>query len=297
MPPTTVRWTKGHGTENDFVLLLDPDGHTFADLDAETVRLLCDRRRGIGADGLLRVVRTDAIEDGAPYVDQARWFMDFRNADGSVGEMCGNGVRVFTRMLAETGFVEAEGVVAVATRAGVKPVQWEPDGRLTVGMGAPSFPPADNLKIHTNGLSLDAVAVDMGNPHAVAFVDDLARPGPLVEQPGWFPEEVFPTGVNIEFVVRKGPRHLAMRIHERGVGETRSCGTGACAAAAVAAGLPEGDGKVREPVTYRVDVPGGSLDITLRPDGELEMTGPAVLTTRGTFLLVDPGPPPTGPLS
>jgi diaminopimelate epimerase len=274
----TVQWTKGHGTENDFVLLLDPDGQAYADLDAETVRLLCDRRRGVGADGLLRVVRTDAIDDGKPYVDQARWFMDFRNADGSVGEMCGNGVRVFARFLATTGLAGSSGVVPVATRAGLRPVRWEADDRLTVDMGVPGFPPSEGLKITANGQSWPAVAVDMGNPHAVAYVDDLADPGSLYERPTWSPAEVFPVGVNIEFAVRKGARHYAMRVHERGVGETRSCGTGACAVAAASAEPAED-----KPVTYQVDVPGGSLDITFREDGHVEMTGPAVLTARGTI--------------
>jgi diaminopimelate epimerase len=273
-----VQWTKGHGTENDFVLLLDPDGQTYADLDAEAVRLLCDRRRGVGADGLLRVVRTDAIDDGKPYVDQARWFMDFRNADGSVGEMCGNGVRVFVRFLAATGLAGTSGVVPVATRAGLRPVRWATDDRLTVDMGVPGFPPSEGLKITANGQSWPAVAVDMGNPHAVAYVDDLADPGALVEQPTWSPAEVFPVGVNIEFVVRRGARHYAMRVHERGVGETRSCGTGACAVASASAEPAED-----KPVTYQIDVPGGSLDITLREDGHVEMTGPAVLTSRGTI--------------
>ncbi|WP_460524581.1 diaminopimelate epimerase [Flindersiella endophytica] len=274
----TVQWAKGHGTENDFVLLLDPDGQAYSDLDAGMVRLLCDRRRGVGADGVLRVVRADAIEDGKPYLDQARWFMDFRNADGSTGEMCGNGVRVFARFLASTGFASASGVVPVATRAGLRPVRWEADDRLTVDMGKPEFPPSEGLTITANGHTWPATAVDMGNPHAVAYVDDLDDPGALVEQPSWSPAEVFPKGVNIEFVVRRGPRHYAMRVHERGVGETRSCGTGTCAVAAVSV-EPSED----RPVTYTIDVPGGSLDITFREDGHLEMTGPAVLTSRGTI--------------
>jgi diaminopimelate epimerase len=273
-----MHWVKGHGTENDFVLLHDPDGTEFPDLDAATVRALCDRRRGVGADGVLRVVRTDALPDGAAWVDESDWFMDFRNADGSTGEMCGNGVRVFAHYLAELGLVSRSGSVPIATRAGLRPVRFEADGQLTVDMGVPGFPGPDGIKITAAGQSWPAVAVDMGNPHAVAFVDTLADPGALVEQPTWDPPSAFPVGVNIEFVVRRGPQHVALRVHERGVGETRSCGTGACAVAAVAASV---DGPAD---AYQVDVPGGSLTIAFLSNGHVEMTGPAVLTLRGELV-------------
>jgi diaminopimelate epimerase len=203
--------------------------------------------------------------------------MDFRNADGSVGEMCGNGVRVFARFLRTRGLAGDAGEVPVATRAGLRPVRFEADGQLTVGMGVAGFPESTGLVVSAGGRAWDAVAVDMGNPHAVAMVDDLADPGALLDPPKWTPAEVFPKGVNVEFAVRRGDRHLAMRVHERGVGETRSCGTGACA---VAASVARADG-VTAPASYRVDVPGGTLTIALLPDGSVEMTGPAVLTARG----------------
>ena len=273
----TLRWVKGHGTENDFVLLDDPDGTAYADLDAATVRALCHRRRGVGADGVLRVVRVDAIEDGRPFVGTADWFMDFRNADGSTGEMCGNGVRVFARYLLANGVVDAAHDLPVATRAGVKPVRFEADGMFTVDMGPAGFPATEGLVMSAGGRSWPATSVDMGNPHGVAFVDDLADPGALLDPPTWTPAEAFPKGVNVEFAVRRGDRHLALRVHERGVGETRSCGTGACAVAATAARVDE----VTGPATYRIDVPGGTLGIGLRADGHLELTGPAVLTSWG----------------
>ena len=119
----------------------------------------------------------------------------------------------------------------------------------------------------------------MGNPHAVAFVDDLRDPGPLAEQPGWTPATAYPNGVNVEFVVRRGPGHVAMRVHERGVGETRSCGTGTCAVA-VAATLAD---HAARPASYRVDVPGGTVSVLWREDDHLELTGPAVVHARGTF--------------
>jgi diaminopimelate epimerase len=273
----TVRWVKGHGTENDFLLLRDPDGTTYPDLDAATVRAMCERRRGVGADGVLRAVRTNAIDDGKAYADTAEWFMDFRNADGSTGEMCGNGARVFAAFLYAEGLADPHTELPLATRAGLKRIRVEGDGALTVDMGTVGFPASDGLEVSAAGHTWPATAVDMGNPHGVAFVDDLADPGPLLDPPTWSPAEVFPKGVNLEFAVRRGERHLAMRVHERGVGETRSCGTGACAVAAMAARVDGMD----LPAMYRIDVPGGTLMIGLRPDGRVELTGPAVLTGRG----------------
>ncbi|MEQ4204836.1 diaminopimelate epimerase [Actinopolymorpha sp. B9G3] len=273
----TVRWVKGHGTENDFLLLRDPDGTTYRDLDAAAVRAMCERRRGVGADGVLRAVRTDAIDDGRAYAEVAEWFMDFRNADGSTGEMCGNGARVFAAFLYAEGLADPGTELPVATRAGLKRIRVEGDGQLTVDMGIARFPASDGLEVSAAGHTWSATAVDMGNPHGVAFVDDLADPGPLLDPPTWSPSEVFPKGVNLEFALRRGARHLAMRVHERGVGETRSCGTGACAVAVTTARV---DG-VDPPATYRVDVPGGTLAVGLHSDGHVELTGPAVLVARG----------------
>jgi diaminopimelate epimerase len=273
----TVRWVKGHGTENDFLLLRDPDGTAYADLDAAAVRAMCERRSGVGADGVLRAVRTTAIDDGREYVDVAEWFMDFRNADGSTGEMCGNGARVFAAFLFAEGLADPRAALPVATRAGLKRVRMNADGMLTVDMGVAGFPVSEGLEVSVAGHRWPAVAVDMGNPHGVAFVADLADPGPLLDPPIWSPPAVFPKGVNLEFAVRRGDRHLAMRVHERGVGETRSCGTGACAVAAAAAR----DDGVDLPATYRIDVPGGTLAVALESDGHVELTGPAVLVARG----------------
>jgi len=281
-----VRWVKGHGTENDFLVLYDPEGTSYTKLDADTVRAVCHRRRGVGADGVLRLVRTNAVEpaelQGAD-PGTAEWFMDFRNADGSVGEMCGNGVRVCAAYLLAHGLADPDADLPIATRAGVKVVRSQPDGNLCVDMGVARFPASDGLVVSAAGRSWPATAVDMGNPHAVAFVDDLAEPGPLLEAPTWSPADVFPYGVNVEFALRRGDRHLAMRVHERGVGETRSCGTGACAVAATAARL---DG-VSPPASYRIDVPGGSLTVDLRADGRVDLAGPAELTARGEFDLPD----------
>jgi diaminopimelate epimerase len=276
------RFVKGHGTGNDFVLLPDPDGSVHGELDAEEVAALCDRRTGIGADGVIRVVRCEGSDDPSAVSARgdAEWFMDYRNHDGSLAQMCGNGVRVLARYLAEHQDASTSVPLRVATRGGVKVATFEDDGTVTVDMGAPEV--LADTKVAVGDRSWPATGVGMGNPHAVAFVDSLDEPGTLTRSPA-YDAKAYPDGVNVEFVVRRGTGHLAMRVHERGSGETRSCGTGACAAmvaAALADGVPaNGPG---EPVGYRVDVPGGELRVVWGADGHLSLTGPAVLVAYGT---------------
>ncbi|MEU0288729.1 MULTISPECIES: diaminopimelate epimerase [Streptomyces] len=275
---TRIAFLKGHGTENDFVIVPDPENAV--DLPPAAVAALCDRRAGIGGDGLLHVVRSAAHPEARSMADRAEWFMDYRNGDGSIAEMCGNGVRVFARYLQRAGHA-AEGDLAVATRAGVKTVHIAKDGDITVGMGRALLPEGD-VTVSVGERDWPARNVSMGNPHAVAFVDDLADAGTLFTPPPFSPPSAYPDGVNVEFVVDRGPRHVAMRVHERGAGETRSCGTGACAVAVAAARRDGVDPRVTGlPVTYTVDLPGGTLVITERPDGEIEMTGPAVIVAEG----------------
>lgn len=261
-----LRVVKGHGTENDFVIVPDFDG--VLDLTPELTRALCDRRAGIGADGVLRAVRSENAPESAEMSAEAAFFMDYRNADGSVAEMCGNGVRVFVRYLQAVGLVDD--YAAVATRGGVKRTWLTDEGDVIVDMGLP-LTLADR-PIATAAPSVDAVpgvAVEMPNPHVVVPVAtrteldtlDLTRP-PTIK-----PHR--PDGQNVEFVLRVGPQHLAMRVHERGVGETRSCGTGICAAV-VANASPDGS-------TWRVDVPGGTCEVTWHADGRVHLRGPAVL--------------------
>ncbi|MFD7896225.1 diaminopimelate epimerase [Streptomyces sp. NPDC059743] len=288
----SLAFLKGHGTENDFVIVPDPDNTI--DLSPRAVAALCDRRAGIGGDGLLHVVRSAAHPEALEMAAEAEWFMDYRNADGSVAEMCGNGVRVFARYLQRAGHATA-GDLAVATRGGVKKVhlaksakaqgsahvEHPGDGDITVHMGRAVLP-EDSATVAVGGRAWPARNVNMGNPHAVAFVDDLAHAGNLLTEPRVSPSSVYPDGVNVEFVVSRGPRHVAMRVHERGSGETRSCGTGACAVAVAAARRDGADPSVTgAPVTYTVELPGGRLVITERPDGGIEMTGPAVIVAEG----------------
>ncbi|MFC8077187.1 diaminopimelate epimerase [Streptomyces sp. NPDC057307] len=289
-----IPFLKGHGTENDFVIIPDPDNALA--LSASAVAKLCDRRAGIGGDGLLHVVRSAAHPEARSMADRAEWFMDYRNGDGSIAEMCGNGVRVFARYLRRAGLVEA-GDLAVATRGGVKRVHIAKDseaetkggadsreadpGPVTTHMGRAVLT-EDDVTVVVGDRGWSARNVNMGNPHAVAFVADLDHAGNLFTAPSVSPPSVYPDGVNVEFVVDRGPRHVAMRVHERGSGETRSCGTGACAVAVAAARRDGIDPAVTgESVTYTVDVPGGRLVITERPDGEIEMTGPAVIVAEG----------------
>ncbi|MEU4154675.1 diaminopimelate epimerase [Streptomyces sp. NPDC026659] len=281
---TRIAFLKGHGTENDFVIVPDPENAL--DLSPAAVAALCDRRAGIGGDGVLHVVRSAAHPEAKDMAGEAEWFMDYRNSDGSIAEMCGNGVRVFARYLQHAGHV-GEGDLAIATRGGVKRVHIDKaaslgtQGDITVGMGRASLPEGE-VTVTVGERSWPARNVNMGNPHAVAFVADLDHAGNLYGAPPVSPAGAYPDGVNVEFVADRAPRHVAMRVHERGSGETRSCGTGACAVAVATARRDGADPAVTGlPATYTVDVPGGRLVITERPDGEIEMTGPAVIVAEG----------------
>jgi diaminopimelate epimerase len=281
-------FVKGHGTENDFVLLPDPDGTLHSDLDAATVRRLTDRHSGLAADGVIRVVRSAARDEAAGLGAETEWFMDYRNADGSIAEMCGNGVRVMARYLWSAGLVRGP-VLQIGTRAGVRTVYDDNDGSFTVDMGRPErIATKEPVKVTarwpvpyssgTKDAEFEAVAVSAPNPHAVAFVADLDLVGLLLEAPGVEPEGTFPDGANVEFVDVREDHHIAMRVWERGVGETRSCGTGVCAAAWAAM---ERDGAVAAGASYAVDVPGGRLRVTVGENGRLLLTGPAELGVAG----------------
>jgi diaminopimelate epimerase len=254
-----IDFAKGHGTGNDFVIV--PDVDDALDLSAAEVSALCDRRRGLGADGLLRVVR------GA----DGEWFMDYRNADGSLAEMCGNGARVYARYLVESG-LEAGPRVAIQTRAGrVVAEVGEHDVSITMPqprVGGPGVAQA-------GGVDFKGTGATCGNPNLVCWVDDPS--GLDLSRGVTLDPEAFPAGANVEFVAPVGPDHVRMRVVERGVGETLSCGSGACATAAVVladAGRAEG--------MVTVDVPGGRLVVTLAPD-RCVLTGPAEIVATGTF--------------
>jgi diaminopimelate epimerase len=296
-----VPFVKGHGTQNDFVLLLDPDGEL--ELDPRTVATLCDRYSGFASDGLIRVVRSAALPDGKELADTAEWFMDYRNADGSTAQMCGNGTRVFAAYLERAGLARVgRDPVAIGTRAGVKHVRHEGDlfvtdlgpwvvvgGAEAAAAGSDGTVELPGVPLTAPGTPLPGLSVDLGNPHTVVALPDADQlaAADLRALPVVTPAPV--EGTNVEVVVplhdataRVG--HLAMRVHERGVGETRSCGTGAVAAA-VAARVWGGDGA---PDVWTVDVPGGRLHVTLplgsRLRGEsAELAGPVVLGVDGVL--------------
>ena len=321
----TVAFVKGHGTGNDFLVLPDPDGAL--DLSPADVVALCDRRTGIGADGVIRAVRSAAVPEGAAALAQdpgATWFMDLRNADGSVAEMSGNGMRVLVEHLAREGQLDAAasgGGAAVATRAGVKRVR-RAAGSIpgvgdtedaaqpwwTVDMGTwrlvePDLAAASGADARVAVAGLDvarpALSVDVGNPHTVVVLADEGElaAADLTRAPVVEPAPA--RGSNVELVVPvdrelAGAAHdevvgrLAMRVHERGVGETLSCGTGVCAAAVAArawgAGLGVHGGSTSAPAPperWVVEVPGGTLVVALLPERRMELSGPVRLVARG----------------
>jgi diaminopimelate epimerase len=274
----------GHGTENDFVVLPDPDGTVWPEdrLDAATVQRLCERRAGLGGDGVLRLVRSAHVPDAPAVLGEdlaaCEWFMDHRNADGSYAEMCGNGIRLFLHALVSEGLLDRAGCAdgaLVGTRGGPRRVGASADGGYWVDMG-----PAREFGQGTaelDGRSFAGLAVSMGNPHLAAITEvdvdtlDLTRPPR-------FDAGLFPEGVNVELVNVLTPgAHVRLRVFERGVGETRSCGTGACAvayAALRAAGASEG--------TVVVDVPGGRLSVQVTARTTI-LSGPAVLVSTGAL--------------
>lgn len=289
-----VAFTKGHGTGNDFVIIADPDGEI--ELSAEQVAALCDRHFGIGADGVLRVVRSAALPEGATALAEepaAEWFMDYRNADGSIAEMCGNGVRVFAHYLVRAGLatIEPGTTLPIGTRAGVRDVTSSANGyQVDLGRwrlsGDDPLAKARGLEVARPGLG-----IDVGNPHVVvALASEEELAGLELE----YIPELDPTpagGANVEFVVpgeplvRDGIGHVTMRVFERGVGETLSCGTGV-AATALAVRYWAG---AAAPDNWRVDVPGGTLGVRMFPaeDGEhVALSGPAQLVYSGTVDLI-----------
>ncbi|MDP9845724.1 diaminopimelate epimerase [Streptosporangium lutulentum] len=264
-----MRFAKGHGTENDFVILPDPEGEL--ELSATLVAAMCDRRAGIGADGVLHVMRTKRSPEVADQAGDAEWFMDYRNADGGVAEMCGNGTRVFARYLVDTGLAAA-GEFGVATRGGVKRVRLAETGDVSVEMGLPRV--LGSSRTSVSGREYEGLHVDMGNPHLACVIGDPVAQLDLGHQPVFDPER-FPSGVNIELLNPVGPRRVVMRVFERGAGETRSCGTGAVASA-VAAAHQAGESTG----TWAVEVLGGTVTVTL-DEHTSYLAGPAVLVASG----------------
>jgi len=273
-----MRFAKYQGIGNDFVMLSDPDDQL--ELTPHMVRSLCDRRFGIGADGVIRVAPSS----------RAHFLMDYANSDGSPSEMCGNGIRCLAVFARGEGLT-SETVIDVDTLAGVKSVTVEGE-RVRVDMGPPIFDPAripatlenpgpDALraKLELDGASLEAAVLSMGNPHAVLFVDDVnsvpvATLGPRLER-----HAAFPNGANIGLATVDSANRIRLRVWERGSRETLACGTGACAAAVAARLLRGAEARVV------VGLRGGELEIewagSTTDEQPVFMTGPAVEVFRG----------------
>jgi diaminopimelate epimerase len=270
-----LRFTKYQGTGNDFVMVVDLDG--VRPVDADLAAALCHRRTGIGADGLIRLVRSERPD--------ASFVMDYRNADGSVAEMCGNGARCVGKLVHDLALSNERGF-GIQTRAGVRRLRLHEDGgevhRITVEMGVPGFTKAsipmrgpawetflgESFDVG-GGLTLKASAVSMGNPHLVLFVQDdpdrfhVGHIGAALER-----HELFPEGTNVEFA-HVLPDEIKARVWERGSGETMACGSGACAVVVAAneAGLV--------PNRTIVRFPGGALEVERLQSGEVLLTGKA----------------------
>ena len=250
--------TYGHGTENDFVLIFDPENTS--NISSKQTAAICNRATGIGADGLIRIIKRDTS-----------WFMDYRNADGSVAEMCGNGISVMARYLVDRGHKKS-GIFAINTRDGMKYLACPDSGDIAVNMGQVSVVDGE-VTASTDGKVWSGFNINVGNPHAVVFVDSIADAGELNDEPVVRPKGTFPEGVNVEFVEFVGDDEVKMRVFERGVGETRSCGTGTCAVA-LAATLKKGK---KLPTKWIIHPPGGRLVVEIDPHSNATLTGPAVL--------------------
>jgi len=284
-----LHFTKGHGTGNDFVLFSDPDGEI--DLTPSQIAAIADRHFGVGGDGVIRAVRSKNLPAGAAALaedDGAEWFMDYHNSDGSPSEMCGNGIRVYARYLIENGLVElAPGeTLTIGTRGGVRDLQRNANGfQVDLGRwqldGGEPLVRAKNLQVARPGLG-----ISLGNPHVVVALssDEELESADLTYIPHL--EPVPDDGANVEFVVpgdplvRDGVGHIRMRVHERGSGETLSCGTGAAAAALATRYWAGPDA----PNQWRVELPGGTLGVRMwaAEDGEhVSLSGPADLVFEG----------------
>jgi diaminopimelate epimerase len=252
--------TYGHGTENDFVLVFDATDEI--SITTAQTAAICNRQTGIGADGLIRITKRDD-----------KWFMDYRNADGSIAEMCGNGIRVMARYLVQKGH-QPEGIFAINTRDGIKHLRVPATDDISVNMGK-VLDENEEVTASVEGKIWNGYNINVGNPHAVVFVEKIEDVGSLADAPIVRPKDSYPEGVNVEFVEIMPGHEAKMRVHERGSGETKSCGTGTCAVA-LAATLHS---KEPLPARWVIYPPGGRLVVDIDPHSNATLTGPAVLVS------------------
>lgn len=302
IPLQGVPYWRGHGTGNDFVLIADPDGDL--EISPAMTSQICDRHRGIGADGLIRAVRSELLSEGREvlaFAPEAEWFMDYRNADGTIAEMCGNGVRVFVHFLVSTGLADlpAGSTLTVGTRAGAKEVTLVgSDYEIDMGPWRKAFPErsADDgtdAVVSASGIEVRrGISIDMGNPHTVVVLPPGTSLSPLnlFNEPHVSPRPR--RGTNVEFASLNEPKNpelprtITMRVYERSVGETQACGTGACATA-VAVRLVSG----LQDAQWTVQMPGGPVLVRFQRERGMGGTarehvflrGPAKMVSKGTI--------------
>jgi len=279
-----LHFSKLNGQGNDFILL---DGvNQEINLTPKQIAFICDRHFGVGADGIIIARKSNKYD----------FKMDYFNADGSVAEMCGNGIRCMARFLWDRG-ITREDKMDIETLAGKKSIKIElqggQPGNIEVNMGQPLFGPEQipaNLKgedevfghkILAAGQTFTVNLVSMGNPHCVIFVDssqglkkiDLGKWGPVLEE-----HPLFPNKINVEFVYVQNKESLDMRVWERGVGQTLACGTGACASAVAAVKL----GKIKPGIVV-VNLPGGTVCVNWPGTGPVYLKGTANYVFDGTL--------------
>jgi len=254
----SVPATYGHGTHNDFVIIFDPEDQR--SVTTAQTQAICNRVTGVGADGLIRILKRDG-----------KWFMDYRNSDGSLAEMCGNGIRVMAKYLVVHGH-QAEGIFAINTRDGIKHLRVPAEGDISVNMGK-VVDESEEITASNNGHIWNGFNINAGNPHAVVFTDDLVKIGDLKTAPQVSPADEYPDGVNVEFAQFLENGEINMRVYERGVGETQSCGTGICAIA-LAATIEK---KKRVPIKWIINPPGGKLVVEIDGHNNATLTGAAEL--------------------
>lgn len=279
-----MQFTKMHGIGNDFVVI-DNLKHTYTEEELPDLsRRLCDRRFGVGGDGLILVLPSK----------QGHVMMRMFNPDGSEAEMCGNGIRCFAKYIYDRQIVP-ETSINVETMAGIKPLKLTLKGgkvnEVCVDMGCPELTPelipvktvdagpVIGLPLKVGGRRVDITCVSMGNPHAVIFTDDvstvpLEKLGPLIET-----HKIFPRKTNVHFVQVISQNEIRMRTWERGAGITLACGTGACSCA-VASHLNKLTGR-----SMLIHLPGGDLQVEWTGDNRVLMTGPAEEVFTGELTL------------
>lgn len=290
---TKLHFTKGHGTANDFILIKDPHGNLH--LTETLIRELCNRRTGIGADGLIRAIKSTHLPEGQKTLQEepeAQWFMDYHNADGTPAEMCGNGARVYAHYLLKTGLAKNKpgDTLPIGTRAGIRDILQGVNG-YTVDLGRWRLGKETQITTHNEKIARPGQQIHLGNPHTVTAIANQKELDTLnLTHP---PKNTEKTETNYEFalpaepLLREGVGRITMRVHERGVGETQSCGTGAAAAALAYRHW----GGPQMPNHWQVKVPGGTLAVRMfaTEEGEhVSLSGPATLSYTGEIEINQP---------